>query len=538
MMKEKNISKWLWLFVLAALSAVFSCGLYAQIDITKRTVTLDSLSSRQDTIWLTNGAGSVIYLRTSGDSLYFGDLDGEKNLGQLSESGIVDLTNATTGSVLFANGDTISYEDGFRRVSDTLEVDSLLLIDLGTNSFITTRGKRLTLQSGAGQNLLLTGLDDVQIGAQDNITITTGIGDTDFVNVSTNRVYASNDFGNYYDLRLLSSYPHIDGYFETETGNYWGILADTNGFSAYGAISGNPWFIEPGVSNIDDGTKDYGLRTVSFNQPPSVFQLRLQNMNSSSTDGAWYGLDTSGQHLWYSNNFFTLKLVDTTLSVNGGISLNGDTIYSWPSGNDSINEITADTFTINAVIKTDSNAFFKKTSHNKIETDSIKFKNESVNLNGTKSLKTAVEEQDFNILTLKGTQLNNTITLEDALQNIDSVNVNNLQINNALTINYDSLIYSDTVYVNFNDGNSMKRKMLVTGNSAVYITGLPVGGECVYKLIVDGTGGYTLSLNVTAGSVQKQLTTSVALNNTANTTNIIKLEYDGYEVNYENITAQ
>jgi hypothetical protein len=77
----------------------------AQVDITKRTVTTDSLRSRQDTLWFTNKKGSLVYFRTHGDTLYFGDASGEK---KLSATGI--------GSV-FANS-------GLRKDGDTIKLDN------------------------------------------------------------------------------------------------------------------------------------------------------------------------------------------------------------------------------------------------------------------------------------------------------------------------------------------------------------------------------------------------------------------------------
>ena len=47
---------------------------FTQLDITKRTVTTDSLRSRGDTLYFTNKLGSVVYFRTSDDSLFFGDV--------------------------------------------------------------------------------------------------------------------------------------------------------------------------------------------------------------------------------------------------------------------------------------------------------------------------------------------------------------------------------------------------------------------------------------------------------------------------------
>lgn len=54
-------------------------SLYGQ-DIPFKRVRTDSLSSRGDRIYITNKKGSEAYIRTSGDSLYFGDITGENRL--------------------------------------------------------------------------------------------------------------------------------------------------------------------------------------------------------------------------------------------------------------------------------------------------------------------------------------------------------------------------------------------------------------------------------------------------------------------------
>jgi len=60
---------------------------FAQLDITKRTVTADSLRSKADTLYFTNKLGSIVYFRTSGDSLFFGDVTGEKMVSQIGTGG-------------------------------------------------------------------------------------------------------------------------------------------------------------------------------------------------------------------------------------------------------------------------------------------------------------------------------------------------------------------------------------------------------------------------------------------------------------------
>ena len=57
---------------------------FTQLDITKRTVTTDSLRSRGDTLYFTNKLGSVVYFRTSDDSLFFADVNGEIYIGEVN----------------------------------------------------------------------------------------------------------------------------------------------------------------------------------------------------------------------------------------------------------------------------------------------------------------------------------------------------------------------------------------------------------------------------------------------------------------------
>jgi len=88
---EKNLNKILWsVFVLIILGAIFCASSFGQINPTFKSVKLDSIRTRisgSDTIWLTDNAGSVAYIRIKQDSLIFGDASGEKYLSSLATGG-------------------------------------------------------------------------------------------------------------------------------------------------------------------------------------------------------------------------------------------------------------------------------------------------------------------------------------------------------------------------------------------------------------------------------------------------------------------
>jgi hypothetical protein len=51
--------------------------------LSQLSITVDSLRQRSDTLWFTNRKGSIVYLRTKFDTLYFGDATGEKKVSQI-----------------------------------------------------------------------------------------------------------------------------------------------------------------------------------------------------------------------------------------------------------------------------------------------------------------------------------------------------------------------------------------------------------------------------------------------------------------------
>lgn len=51
--------------------------------LSQLSITVDSLRQRADTLWFSNRKGSIVYLRTLNDTLYFGDASGEKKVSQI-----------------------------------------------------------------------------------------------------------------------------------------------------------------------------------------------------------------------------------------------------------------------------------------------------------------------------------------------------------------------------------------------------------------------------------------------------------------------
>lgn len=65
------------------------------------SVTIDSLRQKSDTLWFSNRKGSIVYFRTSGDTLYFGDATGEKKVSQIGTGtgdGIDSIYVAASGT--------------------------------------------------------------------------------------------------------------------------------------------------------------------------------------------------------------------------------------------------------------------------------------------------------------------------------------------------------------------------------------------------------------------------------------------------------
>ena len=171
-------------FILLFTTVLFT-PLFSQLDITKRTVTLDSISGRQDTIWVTDGSGSVSYIRTSGDSLFFKDVSGEYNLEYLTTSG--------TGGEVDTNGtpvaDQIAYFFTATKIGGTsnftFDGNTLnLLSNTGTDNLCIGDAAGASIGSGAEYNLfnginagvsVTSGDYNILIGSDAGANITTGL---------------------------------------------------------------------------------------------------------------------------------------------------------------------------------------------------------------------------------------------------------------------------------------------------------------------------------------------------------------------------
>ena len=192
-MKERNIQRLMLTFVIIMLTIIFSYGIFAQLDITKRTVTMDSLRSRQDTLWFTNKLGSVVYLRTSGDSLYLGDVNGEKTISKIGSGSSVSVVN---GNILYGAGDTVSNDNFLQRTTDTVFIDSLMIIRANNITYIKPLGlRRISISTPSGQNFNINSGKDVFIDATDDVIITTGFASDDIIqlNAESSRVEANAD---------------------------------------------------------------------------------------------------------------------------------------------------------------------------------------------------------------------------------------------------------------------------------------------------------------------------------------------------------
>jgi hypothetical protein len=110
-----------------------------------------------DTLWLTNSNGSLVYLRTSGDTLFFGDVSGEYYLKQLIPSAIFDSikVNGIWYSD-FAGIDNIGSTNDFIFNKDGLLANSN---QIETGSIASWDGKLLTLEDKSGNSYYLTNLD-------------------------------------------------------------------------------------------------------------------------------------------------------------------------------------------------------------------------------------------------------------------------------------------------------------------------------------------------------------------------------------------
>lgn len=115
MRNDKRIELKLWLIVALIIGlAVLAGNVFGQIDITKRTVTLDSLRSRGgDTIWITNKTGGLAWLRVNqDDSLFFGDGTGEYSFGEQYETDTIKTTFIWINDSTYIDSDGSYYYTG------------------------------------------------------------------------------------------------------------------------------------------------------------------------------------------------------------------------------------------------------------------------------------------------------------------------------------------------------------------------------------------------------------------------------------------
>lgn len=106
------------------------------VGFSQLSVTIDSLRQKSDTLWFTNRQGSVVYFRTTGDSLFLGDVNGEVYSGEIG--GSVDIANIPEWSVPFKQGDSLSYDvNSFYYKNDTTFKILVSKFSGGNSAYIT-----------------------------------------------------------------------------------------------------------------------------------------------------------------------------------------------------------------------------------------------------------------------------------------------------------------------------------------------------------------------------------------------------------------
>jgi hypothetical protein len=160
-MKDKHIERKLWLVVVMILAiGILAQQCYGQQNITKRTVTLDSLSSRQhDTIWLTTGTGAKAWVRISGDTLFLGDRSGEKYLGELKNSGSI---TSDTVDVIYIN-DSIKFLANGAFIQNDGAGNLIMSNGIGSTTTSITSG---TAYPGHASSGIATGFVDYILGVR------------------------------------------------------------------------------------------------------------------------------------------------------------------------------------------------------------------------------------------------------------------------------------------------------------------------------------------------------------------------------------
>lgn len=126
MIKDKSIKKILWWLVAIVLLSMIAVSTKAQHNRTFISVTLDSLTQRQDTLWITDDAGSVSYIRTRGDSLFLGDGTGEKAIVNLATGG---TPGGSTTYSQYNDAGSFGGDADVKHYTDSLVVSKLLKVD-------------------------------------------------------------------------------------------------------------------------------------------------------------------------------------------------------------------------------------------------------------------------------------------------------------------------------------------------------------------------------------------------------------------------
>lgn len=142
MIRENHIQRNLWIIVAVIILAVIlgTKSFGQNINPTFKSVKVDSIRAREDTIWLSDQQGGIAYLLTRNDSLVFGDASGEKYLALLATGGppggspgAIQYNNAgnfggapmtTNGTDITVTGNTTGNSATFGSGADTTRIDN------------------------------------------------------------------------------------------------------------------------------------------------------------------------------------------------------------------------------------------------------------------------------------------------------------------------------------------------------------------------------------------------------------------------------
>jgi hypothetical protein len=153
MKKDKYITRWLmaaFLVIFTAILVPVSCK--SQLNPTFTSIKTDSVRSRHDTLWITNNSGSISWIRTKGDSLFFGDATGEKPLSIIGTGGGGPGGTLTPG-VLDDNDHAyiIGYDDYTLTEYDTIRITpNPIMISITSANILA--GDELTVLSASADS--------------------------------------------------------------------------------------------------------------------------------------------------------------------------------------------------------------------------------------------------------------------------------------------------------------------------------------------------------------------------------------------------